>query len=114
MLAWKLITTLDVIFFSAARTTPSLAKMPTAAPALDMASIAYSTWYSLPSGLKMVVRESYLLDMLYCLYQASQLCKMLLLQASPKRSLPGLPDLVGVENRGSSLIQKVLEFAGCA
>jgi hypothetical protein len=49
---------LDVIFFSAIKTTPSAARQPIAAPALEMASIAYSTWYSRPSGLKMVVRLS--------------------------------------------------------
>jgi hypothetical protein len=49
---------LDVILFSAAKTTPSVARIPTAAPALEIASMAYSTWYSLPSGLKMVVRLS--------------------------------------------------------
>ena len=36
--------TLDVIRFSAASTTPSLASTPSAAPALLMASMAYSTW----------------------------------------------------------------------
>lgn len=35
--------TLDVIRFSAASTTPSLASTPMADPALEMASIAYST-----------------------------------------------------------------------
>lgn len=35
--------TLDVIRFSAASTTPSRARTPTAAPALEMASMAYST-----------------------------------------------------------------------
>ena len=30
-----------------------------AAPAFEMASMAYSTWYNRPSGLKMVVLESY-------------------------------------------------------
>jgi hypothetical protein len=49
-----------VIFRSATSTTPSLHSMPTAAPAFEMASMAYSTWYRRPSGLKMVVRESYL------------------------------------------------------
>ena len=39
-----LLFTLDVIRFSAASTTPSLASTPSAAPALLMASIAYSTW----------------------------------------------------------------------
>jgi len=34
---------LDVSFFSAARTMPSDAKMPIAVPACEMASIAYST-----------------------------------------------------------------------
>lgn len=52
--------TLDVIFFSAMSTTPSFARHPMAAPAFEMASIAYSTWYSRPSGLKIVVRLSYL------------------------------------------------------
>lgn len=55
---WSYAPTFDVIFFSAISTTPSFAKMPIAAPALEMASMAYSTWYSLPSGLKIVVRES--------------------------------------------------------
>lgn len=40
---------------SAARTMPSLARMPMAVPAWDMASSAYSTWYKRPSGEKMVV-----------------------------------------------------------
>ena len=30
-----------------------------AAPAFEIASMAYSTWYNRPSGLKMVVLESY-------------------------------------------------------
>ncbi len=30
-----------------------------AAPAFEMASMAYSTWYNRPSGLKIVVLESY-------------------------------------------------------
>ena len=47
-----------MIRFSAASTTPSAASTPMADPALEMASIAYSTWYSRPSGEKMVVRES--------------------------------------------------------
>ena len=47
-----------MIFFSAASTTPSVAKTPSAEPAFEMASMAYSTWYSRPSGLKIVVRES--------------------------------------------------------
>jgi hypothetical protein len=38
--------------------------MPIAAPALEIASIAYSTWYRRPSGLNMVVRLSYLRAML--------------------------------------------------
>ena len=33
----------EVIFFSAANTTPSVARTPSAEPALEMASIAYST-----------------------------------------------------------------------
>lgn len=32
-----------------------------AAPAFEIAVVAYSTWYNLPSGLKIVVLESYLL-----------------------------------------------------
>lgn len=40
---------------SAARTMPSLARMPMAVPAWEMASRAYSTWYRRPSGEKMVV-----------------------------------------------------------
>jgi len=59
---------------------PSVANIPRAVPACEIASSAYSTWYSLPSGEKMVVyttvshclrrefpgltRESYLRDML--------------------------------------------------
>lgn len=35
---------------------PSVARMPRAVPACDMASSAYSTWYRRPSGEKMVVR----------------------------------------------------------
>ena len=53
-------STFDVMRFSAARTTPSTASTPMAAPALEIASMAYSTWYKRPSGLKMVVLESYL------------------------------------------------------
>lgn len=49
---------LDANFFSAASTTPSELRIPTAVPACEIASIAYSTWYSRPSGEKMVVRES--------------------------------------------------------
>jgi hypothetical protein len=44
---------------SVAMTTPSLAKIPTQVPALLMASMAYSTWWSRPSGEKVVVEESY-------------------------------------------------------
>lgn len=44
-----------VTFLSAAKTIPSLDKMPIAVPACDMASSAYSTWYNRPSGEKMVV-----------------------------------------------------------
>jgi hypothetical protein len=60
---------------------PSFASMPSAVPACEMASSAYSTWYRRPSGEKMVVwlhvslrslmpshaaltLESYLLDMM--------------------------------------------------
>lgn len=39
---------LEVTFFSAAMTTPSLARMPRAIPAWEIASIAYSTWYKRP------------------------------------------------------------------
>lgn len=52
--------TFDVMRFSAASTTPSTARTPIAAPALEIASMAYSTWYNRPSGLKIVVLESYL------------------------------------------------------
>lgn len=55
----SIMLTFDVMRFSAARTTPSLARTPRAAPALEMASMAYSTWYRRPSGLKVVVRVSY-------------------------------------------------------
>jgi hypothetical protein len=48
-----------VTLFSLARTMPSEARMPTQVPALLMASMAYSTWCSLPSGEKVVVEESY-------------------------------------------------------
>lgn len=41
-----------------------------AAPAFEMASMAYSTWYSRPSGLKIVVLESYRLAMA-ALYESS-------------------------------------------
>ncbi|KAH8636312.1 hypothetical protein IG631_08147 [Alternaria alternata] len=44
-----------VTFLSAARTMPSCAKIPSAVPACEMASRAYSTWYRRPSGEKMVV-----------------------------------------------------------
>lgn len=56
--------TFEVTFFSATSTTPSFASNPIAAPAFEMASMAYSTWYNRPSGLKIVVRESYRRDML--------------------------------------------------
>ena len=52
-----------VSFFSAASTMPSEARIPMAVPACEMASMAYSTWYSRPSGEKMVVRLSYRRDM---------------------------------------------------
>jgi hypothetical protein len=52
-----------VIFFSAIKAIPSFERIPIAAPAFEIASIAYSTWYKRPSGLNIVVRESYLLDM---------------------------------------------------
>lgn len=42
-------------FLSAARTMPSLASMPIAVPACEIASSAYSTWYKRPSGENMVV-----------------------------------------------------------
>ena len=48
-------SSLLVTFRSAASTMPSLARMPNAVPACEMASSAYSTWYSRPSGEKMVV-----------------------------------------------------------
>ena len=41
-----------MVFFSAARTIPSLLIMPRAMPAWEMASIAYSTWYSRPNNLE--------------------------------------------------------------
>jgi hypothetical protein len=44
-----------VTFLSAASTMPSFANMPSAVPACEMASSAYSTWYKRPSGEKMVV-----------------------------------------------------------
>lgn len=37
-------SSLDVTLRSAARTMPSLARMPMAVPACEMASSAYSTW----------------------------------------------------------------------
>lgn len=40
---------------SAARTMPSFANTPSAVPACEIASSAYSTWYRRPSGEKMVV-----------------------------------------------------------
>ena len=48
----------EVTLRSAARTMPSLARMPIAVPAWEMASRAYSTWYRRPSGEKMVVCQS--------------------------------------------------------
>ena len=36
-------SSLDEIFFSAARTTPSVPRIPMAVPACEIASIAYST-----------------------------------------------------------------------
>ena len=50
----------DVTFLSAASTIPSLASMPMAVPAWEMASSAYSTWYRRPSGEKMVVYDKML------------------------------------------------------
>lgn len=44
-----------VTFLSAARTIPSLDKIPIAVPACDIASNAYSTWYNRPSGENIVV-----------------------------------------------------------
>ena len=41
-----------------------MARTPMAAPAFEMASMAYSTWYNRPSGLKIVVLESYRLAIL--------------------------------------------------
>jgi hypothetical protein len=38
---------------------PSFAKIPSAVPACEIASRAYSTWYRRPSGEKMVVCEYY-------------------------------------------------------
>ena len=49
-------SSLLVTFRSAARTIPSVARMPSAVPACEMASSAYSTWYRRPSGEKIVVR----------------------------------------------------------
>ena len=54
------VATFERIFFSAASTTPESVRTPTAAPAWLIASMAYSTWYKRPSGLKVVVCESYL------------------------------------------------------
>ena len=77
-------------FRSAAKTIPSLASIPIAVPACEIASRAYSTWYKRPSGEKMVVYkirisldeldkktdlitlESYLLDMMLELLQRIQ------------------------------------------
>nr|GMC93757.1 hypothetical protein Iba_chr05bCG5430 [Ipomoea batatas] len=53
---------LEVTFFSPTKTTPSLDNTPMALPAFPIASIAYSTWYRRPSGEKIVVRLSYLRD----------------------------------------------------
>ena len=50
-------SSLLVTLRSAARTMPSVARMPIAVPAREMASSAYSTWYNRPSGEKMVVWE---------------------------------------------------------
>lgn len=47
-----------VFLLSAARSIPSLAKMPRHVPAWEIASIAYSTWYKRPSGENIVVLES--------------------------------------------------------
>lgn len=44
-----------VTFLSAAKTMPSLDRIPIAVPACDIASSAYSTWYNRPSGENMVV-----------------------------------------------------------
>lgn len=49
----------DVILFSTANTTPSEVQMPMAVDPNLMASIAYSTWNSLPSGLKVFTPRSY-------------------------------------------------------
>ena len=45
-----------------ASTRPSLVRMPTDGALLLMDSMAYSTCMSLPSGVNVVVLESYLLD----------------------------------------------------
>ena len=58
----------DVTFLSAASTIPSLASMPIAVPACEIASSAYSTWYKRPSGEKMVVWEKWFSMGCYALY----------------------------------------------
>ncbi|KAI8423662.1 hypothetical protein MSG28_012710 [Choristoneura fumiferana] len=49
----------EVILFSTAKTTPSEVQIPMAVEPSLMASMAYSTWNSLPSGLKVFTPRSY-------------------------------------------------------
>src|SRR6266850_3494336 len=49
-----------VTFFSAASTTPSVARTPRTVPACEIASIAYSTWLRVRTKLRGHVKESVL------------------------------------------------------
>lgn len=51
-------SSLDVMTFSTARTTPSLARMPIEVPPFSTALTAYSTWKFRPSGEKMELARS--------------------------------------------------------
>ena len=52
-------SSLDVMTFSTARTTPSFARMPIEVPPFSTALTAYSTWKFRPSGEKMELERSY-------------------------------------------------------
>lgn len=52
-------SSLDVMTFSTARTTPSLARIPMEVPPFSTAFTAYSTWKFRPSGEKMELARSY-------------------------------------------------------
>lgn len=53
------LSSLLVVNFSSANTTPSLQRMPTAVPPFSTALAAYSTWKLRPSGEKVELERSY-------------------------------------------------------